>query len=51
MPCVGVEGALVPDGMRALFSVSMRLLGVWPCALIVPQTRLCCIVRIRAACQ
>ncbi len=40
MPCVAVVGSIVPGGMRALFTISMRLLGVWPCAPLVAQTRL-----------
>jgi hypothetical protein len=40
MRCVGVVGSIVPGGMRAVFTISMCLLGVWPCAPLVAQTRL-----------
>ena len=49
--CVGVVGNLLPGGMCPLFTISIRGLCVWPCAPLVPRTRLRRALPIRGACQ
>ena len=45
MWCVAVVGSIVPSVMRAGFKINMCPFCVWPCAPLVPQTRLRLTVR------
>jgi hypothetical protein len=48
MRCVAVVGSIVPGGMRALLTISIRGLCVWPCVPLVLQGRLRRALRIRS---